>query len=335
VRQATLLAVCALAATALLGCQEEAISHYQVSKPEMVRLRAVILPRDQETWFIKLLGPATRVEEQSKAFVQFLDSVQFTKDPKEPMTWKAPEGWKRRPSKSTTRYATLYAGPSDAEVEVTIVKLGKNFGTLLDNVNRWRAQIGLSAIAKDELPRVTSERKVGGVAATLVDLTGPGVGKGRPGLAGPSGRPAYTVPEEWKKTDPAKLSIATWTVGDGDRKAKVTVTPMAGKAGGLVANVNRWRVEQLGLPPADEKTIEKDVQKFEIPETPAQYIDLIGPEVENKTRQRILVVMVVRGDVTWFFKMLGPADLVDKQKSTFETFARSVRFDGGPGANDE
>ena len=36
---------------------------------------------------------------------------------------------------------------------------------------------------------------------------------------------------------------------------------------------------------------------------------------------------------TWFFKMTGPAELVGRQKSAFEAFVTSVKFDGGKGAN--
>jgi hypothetical protein len=39
--------------------------------------------------------------------------------------------------------------------------------------------------------------------------------------------------------------------------------------------------------------------------------------------------------MTWFIKMRGPADLVGRQLAAFEAFLKSVRFDGGTGANHE
>ena len=39
-------------------------------------------------------------------------------------------------------------------------------------------------------------------------------------------------------------------------------------------------------------------------------------------------MILPRGEQTWFFTIKGPADLVEKQKSAFEAFVKSVRFDG-------
>ena len=55
-------------------------------------------------------------------------------------------------------------------------------------------------------------------------------------------------------------------------------------------------------------------------------------KMAGKETRRILGVVVPRRGQTWFFKMTGPADLVDKQKPVFEAFLKSVRFDGGSGA---
>ena len=52
----------------------------------------------------------------------------------------------------------------------------------------------------------------------------------------------------------------------------------------------------------------------------------------GRETRRILGVVVLRRGQTWFFKMTGPADLVEKQKPAFEAFLKSVRFDGGNGA---
>ena len=59
------------------------------------------------------------------------------------------------------------------------------------------------------------------------------------------------------------------------------------------------------------------------------YADLTGPESAGGSR--ILAVMVPRGDMTWFFKMRGPADLVGREKAAFEAFIGSVRFAGEEG----
>jgi hypothetical protein len=192
--------------------------------------------------------------------------------------------------------------------------------------------------------------------ATLVDMTGPGSGvsMGAPFASG-TGRPArttgdrgdrpgraaadssveqlgaqsrikYTTPQGWQKQlDASGMSVATFQVGDGAKQAKITVVPLPGPAGGLAANINRWR-GQLGLGPASEDDIRKELQEVEIAGAGAPYVDLTGPESPAGERQRILGVAVEHGAQTWFLKMVGPSDVVGMHKTEFEVFARSMRF---------
>ena len=60
------------------------------------------------------------------------------------------------------------------------------------------------------------------------------------------------------------------------------------------------------------------------------YVDLVGPKSANGEAQRMLVAAVSQGDATWYFKILGSAELVGRQKPAFEAFMSSVRFKGGP-----
>src|SRR5262249_43446616 len=105
-----------------------------------------------------------------------------------------------------------------------------------------------------------------------------------------------------------------------------TVTQLAGEAGGLIENVQRWR-EQVRLPRATEQQLREDLRTFETAEGGGSLVDLAGPD--GARRERILGLILPRGGVTWFFKMRGPADLVGKQRDAFEAFVKSVRFDGG------
>ena len=63
------------------------------------------------------------------------------------------------------------------------------------------------------------------------------------------------------------------------------------------------------------------------------YLDLVGPGTGSEKATRMLAVSLPHDDHTWFFKMIGPAELVGKQKAAFEVFVKSVKFDGGKGAN--
>jgi hypothetical protein len=137
----------------------------------------------------------------------------------------------------------------------------------------------------------------------------------------------YRAPDGWQPdSDPSGMSVAAFGISAGDERARMTVTPLAGAAGGLVQNVNRWR-GQIGLPPVEPDGLGEIVRNIEVAGVEAQYVDLVGPDAPGGA-QRILGVVAVAGSTTWFFKMTGSAELVGKQKEAFESFVRSVRFDG-------
>src|SRR5262249_21975992 len=142
----------------------------------------------------------------------------------------------------------------------------------------------------------------------------------------PPGHPGlnYTTPDGWTKAANTQFSVLTFRVQEGGRTAEVTVSPLGGPAGGLLANVNRWR-GQLGMPPATEADLAKEVRQLTVAGAPAPYVDLGGPEAAGG--QRILAVAAAHGGQTWFIKMKGPADVVGKQKAAFEAFAASVKFE--------
>jgi hypothetical protein len=332
----------------LAGCPaQDEIEHYRAPKSEPlvvkqsgpVRLLVAMVPHEEQTWFFKLTGPPAEVEEHRKEFDQFLGSVHFTGQAKPP-EWKVPENW-RSESGEPTRDATFRFG-KDGALELSVTHFGAETRKLLPNVNRWRGQIGLGEIGEDEVAKVVSDTTVDGAKATLVDLTGPGA-KGGPrpapfahppmggGGAPARGGPEYTAPPGWKKADQptTPFAVAEFAIGEGDRRGLVTISQAGGDP---LANIMRWR-NQLGLPPAAEDEVKKEVRSIEVDGNPGQFVDLAGPE--SAGRQRILGVVVPRGGQSWFFKMRGPADLVEGQKSAFEAFLKSVRFGEGPGAKHE
>jgi hypothetical protein len=337
--------VCGLAATLLLGCQNDEIRSYRVPKPEptralvpseATRLLAAIIPHGQQTWFFKLVGPVAQVDEQKEPFDQFIRSVRFTDNAERPITWTKPNGWRERPG-AEMRYATFYVGPQD-QPQLTVFKFSGPAGSVLDNINRWRGQIGLGKIQEGELDQISTKLQLECGPATLVDMTSHGAGKTAPvsspdilSRRAPSpSRLRYDIPKGWKETpDPSGISAAVFEVSSGAAKASITSLPR--RPDELLENVNRWR-KQLHLGPIDDKQLGKDVQQLEVAGTTAHYVDLTGPGADGTPPQRMLGVMLPRGEGMWFFKIIGPADVVEKQKSTFEAFVKSVRFDGGKGS---
>jgi hypothetical protein len=172
---------CLLALT-LAGCQDpDEIRRYQVARQEAkIRLLGAIFPREDRTWFFKLMGPVAAVEENATAFHQFIESVRFTGDKMKPVRWTAPEGW--REEKGTgLRHATFRLGTREQPLELSVTSFEGEAGSVLANVNRWRGQVGLSPVDRAELGKIATEKKIGDVLTTIVDMAGPG-GSSPPGM---------------------------------------------------------------------------------------------------------------------------------------------------------
>jgi len=206
------------------------------------------VPHGDRVWFFRLSGPSQAVADRKPEFDSFIRSLQFTDGADKPVKWTAPQGWREMPG-GQLRYASFRIGGKDG-LELTVVPLGKEAASTLDNVNRWRGQLGLKPIGEAELPLFCAPLKIGDIDATLVDMSGAGSappspppGMGTP----PPDRPSkpkldYRVPEGWKEQGGAGSDqAASFLVYDGERLARTTITMLPGPAGGLLANVNRWR----------------------------------------------------------------------------------------------
>jgi hypothetical protein len=341
---------------ALLGCEKDEIRHYQATRleippdaapaaPTPTRMITAIFPHKDRTWFFKLTGAPEEVERHKEEFEHFIQSVRFTKKGDPPITYTVPQGWQRGQG-DALRFATFRFGSKEKPLEVSITPLGREAGSLLDNVNRWRKQLELKPIDEAELSKEIREINVDEIKVTMVDLTGMMAVKGPMNAPFAKGHPpirdreqpvrerepgrnepaatlplTYRTPPGWKEQQARDgISLAAFQVGDGDRKAVVTISAAGGS---LSANVNRWRA-QVGLEPVSEDQIRKDLRPMNVDGLPGNYADLSGPESAGGSR--ILAVMVPRSDMTWFFKMRGPADLVGREKAAFEAFMGSVRF---------
>jgi hypothetical protein len=84
--------------------------------------------------------------------------------------WDVPPDWVKQPDKPM-RFATFRTS-NDANAPEVIVSSFGAFGTMLDNINRWRGMVGLEPIA-DEKEQPVEKLQVGGRDGALFDLTGP------------------------------------------------------------------------------------------------------------------------------------------------------------------
>lgn len=136
----------------------------------------------------------------------------------------------------------------------------------------------------------------------------------------------WTAPTTWKSQAASGFRKGSFLVSGPDGKtADVSVISFPEAAGGLLANVNRWR-SQLKLPAIT------DVVKAGMPMAVAGrdmfFVDLVSeqPITPDGSKSRILGgVFPVPGE-TWFFKMMGPDALVESERETFQQFLQSVHL---------
>jgi len=135
----------------------------------------------------------------------------------------------------------------------------------------------------------------------------------------------YTLPDGWKEKAPSQMRVASFEISDGGKTADISVIPLGGIAGGDAANVNRWR-GQIGQSPVDETELKKSVEAAQVGNQPAELYDLAGTLPGSGEDTRIIGAILHTDETTWYFKMMGDATLVEKNKAAFVAFLKSVQF---------
>ena len=135
-----------------------------------------------------------------------------------------------------------------------------------------------------------------------------------------TGWPKWSPPAHWQAAGEKPMRLASFDVpGVGGAKGDVSISALGGGAGGLLANVNRWR-GQVGLAPLDEAELAQAKETLDLGADQGVLVDLKGAE------KRILAVVVSRADRTWFFKLSGPDALLTKERDNFVQFVKSVKY---------
>ena len=151
-----------------------------------------------------------------------------------------------------------------------------------------------------------------------------------PDLAAPPGLPAlhWTLPDGWQEKKPTEMRVASFNVtGKDGQTADVSVIPLP-IAGRDLELVNMWR-QQLQLPPVSGPDVDQQAETVAIGADQGKLFDLASeqPIIDGKFRARILVAMMTRGTMSWFFKMNGADAFVASQKPAFIQFLKTISFD--------
>lgn len=283
--------------------------------------------------------------------------------------------------------------------DVSVVPLAGMAGRDIDNVNRWRSQIGLAPVGEAELAKLSEAVPIAGQEGKLYDMAGKNADSGEksrmlaailrrgdtawffkmlgddalvleqknafvdylksfalppeggdaaaattaPNALPPShppignlssaaapvsneGKPQWQAPSSWKEIDGGGFLVAKFIVtGSNNSQAAVNVSTSAGDGGGVSANANRWR-GQLGLSPLSQSDLDKLVTSVDIDGGKAILVDMTGADVKSGAKTRVVGAVVSRTQQTWFYKLMGPAELVEQQKDAFTKFVQSVKY---------
>lgn len=308
------------------------------------------------------------------------------------LEYEVPPGWEEVAA-GEMRLASFKVQEGSKAADVGVFPLPGLAGGDLGNVNRWRSQVGLSAVTEGELGKLAEEVSVAGSPGRLFDLAGenPGSGektrilagilhregvawffkmtgdddlvaKNKPrfveflkslrftssqgelppdhppidnmgamaaaasGNASGAGKPAWAVPASWNEVAAGAFLISKFVVnGPNEAQAAVNVSMSPGDGGGLVGNINRWR-KQVGLSEMSETEIRGQVAELDTAGGKAAVVEITGSDPKSGKPARILGAIVGQPGRTWFYKLMGDAELVAREREVFIQFVKSARY---------
>lgn len=330
------------------------------------RMLGLILPQGPAMWFGKLTGPPEAIADIKPAFVEWVNSWKFPREDQPtwtlPSGWTQAPGSGMR---FATLSIPTNKGPAlDVSVMSLPSATDQPQGPqLAANINRWRGQLGLPPESEQQVTAGAQQLTVGGVTAYLVDLTGqqsadsgmggmnrpgpPGAGapagsraagplpgggpvagpaNGRPPAADASPREDFsaTPPAEWKPGRVSSLRRAAYLVTDADRKAEVTVISLEGITQSVGDNVNRWR-QEIGMEPLPTDAAAASTEEITIGGRPGRIVQLLG-NPDKEPGEATLAAMVVEPTASWFFKLRGDRQLVQREHPKFLKYLETVKF---------
>jgi len=140
----------------------------------------------------------------------------------------------------------------------------------------------------------------------------------------------WTKPEGWVEKPATDFRVASYAAGPTDRESvDISINVFTSRAGGVLANVNRWR-SQLGLRPVEKTDLQETVTPITIAGSSGSFIDLVGTPT-NGDETSIVGAIVSIGARTWFFKMTGPKNAVESQRDAFGEIVASAQIEMGHG----
>lgn len=155
------------------------------------------------------------------------------------------------------------------------------------------------------------------------------VNEGEGGSEGGSGSGLTAdLPPGWVELPPSEMRLLNFGI-PGEPQVECYVSSLPGAAGSVLANINRWRNEQMGQSPLDEAGLAS------LPRVRLLGVDGVQVECDGTfqgrggdtiAEARLLGVIAALPQVTVFLKMTGPRAAVDAQRTGFELVRDTLRI---------
>jgi len=182
-----------------------------------------------------------------------------------------------------------------------------------------KAEVTAYRVPKESVPAAapaTGAPAPGGMANTAV-ATASGSGL------------TWKAPEHWKNKPGSAMRKGSYAVtGEAGKDLDISITAFPGNVGGDLANLNRWR-EQIKLPPITEAEFRAAATAIEAGGLRLTVVDIAGSNASGAP-EGILGAMVPYEGSTWFFKAQGPLPLIEREKSAFMAFLKTVGTSTNP-----
>lgn len=147
----------------------------------------------------------------------------------------------------------------------------------------------------------------------------------------PAGQPSEvtgTPPANWEVQPLSSMRLASYLVkGENGATADISLVVLAGSAGGVLDNVNRW-LSQLGKPAITGEQLAQMAQHATSPFGDVTVVDLEGlPAGADAAKDGRIIAGIASGEgKSYFFKMRGNAPLAESQKEGFIQWIGTVRM---------
>ena len=130
----------------------------------------------------------------------------------------------------------------------------------------------------------------------------------------------WVVPKFWEVLPVSGVRKGHFKLSfPGFSDSELTVTSFPGQAGGILPNVNRWRT-QLGLSTVTVEDLPSLIENKRYGTHKMVYVSLRNAE---QNQEMIVAIAFFKGE-SWFFKVTGATDSVDRAMSSFSFFLSSI-----------